>query len=110
MSKACNWARNTHLLFIAYCLCYIKIERKKTMKLPAKKVSVTFSIPIELNNMLHSMVDRRKLSLFVAQALEHALKEKKQTLKEEYIQASKDPHRLKTIEDWEVLDGEDWND
>jgi hypothetical protein len=80
------------------------------MKLPDKKISVTFSIPVELNNMLHSMIDRRKLSRFVAQALEYALNEKKQTLKEAYKEASKDPDRLKTIKEWEVLDGEGWND
>jgi len=80
------------------------------MKPTDKKISVTFSIPVELNNMLHSMIDRRKLSHFVAQALNHALIEKKQILKEAYIQASKDPDRLKTIKEWEVLDGESWND
>lgn len=80
------------------------------MKSPDKKINVTFSIPIEINNMLHSMVDRRKLSHFVAQALKQALSEKKQTLKEAYKEASKDPDRLRTIKEWEVLDGEDWND
>ena len=72
------------------------------MKSADKKISVTFSIPVELNNMLHSMIDRRKLSRFVAQALEHVLKEKKQALKEAYMQASKDTDRLKTIKEWEV--------
>lgn len=80
------------------------------MKPANKKISVTFSIPVELNNMLHSAVDRRKLSHFVAQALEHALKEKKQVLKDAYMQASKDTDRLKVIKEWEVLDGEDWHD
>lgn len=80
------------------------------MKLAEKKISVTFSIPVELNNMLHSMIDRRKLSRFVAQALEYALNEKKQILKEAYIQASKDSDRLKVIKEWEALDGEGWND
>jgi hypothetical protein len=80
------------------------------MKISDKKISVTFSIPVELNNILHSMIDRRKLSSFVAQALEHALNEKKQALKEAYMQASKDPDRLKTIKEWEVLEREGWND
>ena len=75
-----------------------------------KKVSVTFSIPAELNNMLHSMIDRRKLSHFVTQALQQALQEKKEALKEAYLQASKDPDRLRTIKEWEVIDGEGWND
>ena len=55
--------------------------------------------------MLHSMIDRRKLSRFVAQALDQALREKKQVLREAYIEASKDLDRLKTIKEWEVLDG-----
>ena len=80
------------------------------MKLADKKISVTFSIPVELNNMLHLMIDRRKLSRFVAQALEYALNEKKQALKEAYMQASKDSDRLKVIKEWEVLDEKDWND
>jgi hypothetical protein len=68
-----------------------------------KKISVTFSIPVELNNVLHSMIDRKKLSHFVAQALEYALNEKRQVLKEAYIQANKDPDRLKTIKEWEDI-------
>ncbi|MBA3752276.1 hypothetical protein H0X06_05830 [Candidatus Dependentiae bacterium] len=69
-----------------------------------KKISVTFSIPVELNTMLHSMIDRRKLSHFVAQALEQALQEKKEALKEAYLQASKDPDRLNTIKEWKSLE------
>lgn len=47
------------------------------MKPSEKKVNVVFSIPVELNDSLHSMIDRRKLSGFVVQALEYALNEKK---------------------------------
>jgi hypothetical protein len=78
------------------------------MKPTNKKISVTFSIPVDLNNVLHSVVDRRKLSHFVTEALEHALKEKKNALKQAYIQASKDKDRLKTIAEWQVLDQEGW--
>ena len=80
------------------------------MKSRVKKIKVTFSIPVELNNLLHLMVDRRKLSHFVAQVLKQALSEKKQTLKEAYKEASKDPDRLRIIKEWEVLDGEGWDD
>ncbi len=66
------------------------------MKLRAKKIKVTFSISVELNNMLHSMIDERKLSCFVAQVLERAL------LKKAYLEANKDPDRLKTIKEWEI--------
>jgi metal-responsive CopG/Arc/MetJ family transcriptional regulator len=80
------------------------------MKRTDEMKSVTFSIPAELNNMLHSMVERRGLSRFVAQALEQALSEKKNALKQAYAQASKDPDRLKTIKEWEALDAEGWHD
>ncbi len=75
-----------------------------------KKISVTFSIPVELNTMLHSMIDRRKLSLFVAQALEQALQEKREALKKAYVQAYKDSDRIQTIKEWEALEGEGGND
>jgi hypothetical protein len=100
-------------LIIVYGLWYIKINKNRkdiSMRPVDKKISVTFSIPVELNNLLHSTVDRRKLSKFVAEALGQALKEKKQALKEAYIEANKDPDRLRTIKEWEVLDVEDWDD
>ena len=75
-----------------------------------KKISVIFSIPVDLNNLLHSMVDRRKLSYFVAQALEQALKEKKNALNKAYFEASKDSDRLETIKEWEILEGEGWGE
>lgn len=80
------------------------------MKRTNEMTNVTFSIPAELNNLLHSMVERRGLSRFVAQALENALSEKKNALKEAYAQANKDPDRLKTINEWEALEGEGWHD
>ena len=78
------------------------------MKPTDKKINVTFSIPVELNNMLHLAIDKRKLSSFVAQALKHALKDKKLALEQAYIQANKDADRLKTIEEWKVIDEESW--
>lgn len=76
------------------------------MKKDKKKIRVSFSIPVELTTMLYSMVDRRKLSQFVAQVLKQALQEKSNALKEAYVQASKDPNRLQTIKEWEGLEGE----
>ena len=34
----------------------------------------------------------------------------KQAIEIDYIEASKDFDRLELIKEWEVLDGEDWND
>lgn len=97
--------------FLWYIVYWIECQNRKLKPMkPDKKISVTFSIPVELNNMLHTMIDRRKLSSFVAQALEQALREKKDALKEAYLQASKDPDRLQTIKEWETLEGESWDD
>jgi hypothetical protein len=37
------------------------------------------------------------------------INEKKEALKEAYIEADKDPGRLRTIEDWTILDDENWD-
>jgi hypothetical protein len=73
-----------------------------------KKINVTFSIPIETNELLHALIGRKKLSTFVASTLNKALEEKMEALKKEYIEAEKDPDRKKTIEEWKILDAEGW--
>ena len=73
-----------------------------------KKINVTFSIPVETNELLHSLVGRKKLSAFVANALDRALEEKMHNLKQAYAKAENDPNRLKTIKEWKALDTEDW--
>ena len=77
---------------------------------PNKTVNVTFSIPVELNNALHTLLERRGLSRFVAESLEKALLEKKNALRQAYIDANNDPDRNETIRDWEVLDVEGWDE
>lgn len=54
------------------------------------------------------MIDRRKLSRFVVQALKCALSSKKQALKEAYREAGRDVDRLKIIGEWVVVDEKDW--
>lgn len=76
---------------------------------PGKTTTVTFSLPTELNNALHAFVGKQGLSKFVAKAIEQALKEERMSLRNEYAEASKDPDRLKTIEDWQDLDTEGWD-
>lgn len=73
-----------------------------------KKVNVTFSIPAETNELLHTLVGRKKLSAFVSSALDKALEEKMDTLKQAYAEAESDPGRIKTIKEWQHLDIEDW--
>ncbi|MFA6066115.1 MAG: hypothetical protein WC707_02950 [Candidatus Babeliaceae bacterium] len=73
-----------------------------------KKVNVTFSIPVEVNELLHALVGRKQLSAFVSATLQKALEEKTHALKKAYAQAEKDPDRSKTIDDWQSLDIEGW--
>jgi hypothetical protein len=71
-------------------------------------VNVTFSIPENINFLLHSLVEKRGLSRFVSETLERALREKQQSLKAAYVAANQDLDRKSTIEDWNSLDVDDW--
>lgn len=73
-----------------------------------KKINVTFTIPLETNKLLHSIIGRRKISSFVTQALNNALKEELEALKEAYAQAEQDPDRREIIKDWDAIDIEGW--
>ncbi len=73
-----------------------------------KTITVTFSLPIGLNNLLHTCVEKRKLSRFVAHAIEQALESEKQALRDAYAAANKDQDRKEVIEDWSALDNERW--
>lgn len=75
-----------------------------------KKINITISIPEEIYQLLYTLVERRKIGIFVASALEKALEDKMENLKKEYIEAENDPDRQETINDWKALEGEDWND
>lgn len=75
-----------------------------------KRVHVTFSIPEEVNALLHSVVEKRGLSDFATKALEKALAEEQESLKQAYLAANKDPDRKKTIHDWASLENEGWDE
>ncbi len=75
-----------------------------------KKVHVTFSIPVEINNLLHAVVEKRGLSDFAAKALQKALDEERQSLKDAYAAANNDPDRKSILSDWEALDSEGWDE
>lgn len=74
-----------------------------------KTINVTFSIPENINKRLHSSVEKRGLSKFVAKAIEDALEEEKNDLKAAYKAAENDVDLKNAIDDWAILDGEDWN-
>lgn len=73
-----------------------------------KKINVTFSIPKETNELLHGLIGRRKMSSFVTEILNKALEDKARALAQEYAEAESDKDRNEVIEDWKVLDGENW--
>lgn len=83
----------------------MRLERTKR----EKRIHVTFSIPIEVNTLLHSVVEKRGLSHFVTRALENALEEEQKSLKAAYAAANKDPDRKKTIVEWSALETEGWD-
>lgn len=69
-----------------------------------KKVNVTFSIPNDVNILLHTLVKRRSMSQFVSSAIQKALDEEKESLKAAYIAANSDTARNEVISDWDALD------
>jgi len=73
-------------------------------------VHVTFSLPKEVNKLLHSFVPKRGLSSFVSQAIVNALEEEQKQLKAEYLANEKDAVMKKEMKDWEVLDFEGWDE
>lgn len=74
-----------------------------------KSVHVTFSIPENINILLHTFVEKRGLSKFVTKAIEKALEEEKNMLKAAYTEAENDPDLKETMDDWAALDGENWD-
>lgn len=74
-----------------------------------RTVNVTFSIPEHTNVLLHSLVEKRRLSHFVATVIEKALEEKQQDLRAAYIAANSDLDRTNTLSDWSELESEDWD-
>lgn len=73
-----------------------------------KTKNITISVPTELATQLHAAVGRRELSKFATKALEKALADKMHALKKAYAAANNDPDRIKTIQEWESLEVEDW--
>lgn len=75
-----------------------------------KKTIITVSLPEETKKLLKVLVSPRKRSAFIAEAINEALDEKRNALRAAYREAQDDPGRKEVIEDWSVLDGEDWED
>ena len=75
-----------------------------------KTINVTFSIPKNVNVLLHSFIEKRGLSKFVTKAIEKALEEERSHLKAAFKEAENDPDLKETMADWAALDGEAWDE
>lgn len=73
-----------------------------------RTINVTFSIPENINILLHTFVEKRGLSKFVTKAIEKALEDEKNALRKAFKEAETDPDVQETMADWAALDGEDW--
>ncbi len=69
-----------------------------------KKINVTFSLPVEINELLDSLLGSKNKSAFVAEVLNRALQERMEALKKEYKEAEKDTDRVETIKAWQKND------
>jgi hypothetical protein len=80
------------------------------MRKLTKKVNVTFSIPENINSLLHSLVEKRGMSQFVTKALERALEEERLSLKAAYAAANDDSDRRLVLQDWSAFDSDGWDE
>lgn len=80
------------------------------MRRQEKKVNVTFSIPENINSLLHSLIEKRGMSHFVTKALERALEDERLSLKAAYSAANEDPSRISLIQDWATFESDGWDE
>ena len=71
-------------------------------------INVTFSLPVELNDLMHRLVKKRGLSRFVSQAIQEALESKTHDLYQAYQENAQDELQNSELEDWDRLQSEGW--
>jgi hypothetical protein len=69
---------------------------------------VTYTIPKDLDAILHSKIGRGEMSKFVTRALWDALKKEEDELIKELQATKSDPAYLELEKDFEFLEGEDF--
>lgn len=69
---------------------------------------VTYTIPIQLDEALHSKVGRGGMSKFVTQALWDALKKDEESLLNEFLEADKESGNIQVKKDFSGIEGEDF--
>lgn len=72
------------------------------------KKAVTYTIPKQLDVMLHAKIGRGKMSKFVTQALWEALKKEEVLLLAEFLEADKDPGSIEVKKSFSEIEGEDF--
>lgn len=70
---------------------------------------VTYTIPEQLDALLHAQVGRGKMSKFVTQALWDALKKDEESLIMEFLEADKDPGNIEVKDSFSKIESEDFS-
>jgi hypothetical protein len=73
-----------------------------------KKKPVTYTIPEQLDAVLHAKIGRGRMSQFVTQALWEALKREEDALLMEFLEADKDPGNIEVKKSFSRIEGEDF--
>jgi ATP-dependent protease HslVU (ClpYQ) ATPase subunit len=73
-----------------------------------KTKNITISVPTDLIATLQGMVGKRELSKFITKAIKKAVEEEKTSLAAAYAASDNDLDTIDVINDWKVLDTEDW--
>lgn len=73
-----------------------------------KHKPVTYTIPTQLDAILHAKVGRGKMSQFVTQALWEALKREEESLLKEFLEADQEAGNRELRESFSGIEGEDF--
>ncbi len=69
---------------------------------------VTYTIPEQLDAILHAKVGRGRMSKFVTQALWDALRKEEEALLMEFLEADKDPGNIEAKQSFSAIEGGDF--
>ena len=73
-----------------------------------QKKAVTYTIPEQLDAVLHARIGRGRMSHFVTQALWDALRKEEEALLIEFLEADKDPGNIEVKKSFSKIEGEDF--
>ena len=80
------------------------------MQSNVKTVNATFSLPVEVYGLLHSFVEKRRLSRFVSEAIQKALETKRDNLRQAYLDNNRDELIQQGLRDWDAIQTEGWSE